>query len=340
MISVIVPIYNTGKYLDKCLESIKNQIFTDFEAIMIDDGSTDDSAKICKEFEKNDARFKYYYKTNGGSSSARNLGLKKASGEYIAFIDSDDSIDNDYLETLACCCKDGYDIIQCGMRLVRGEAITELTPDDAEYKDLEYIKLVLRRDYPIFLFQTTVTKLYSRRFIDNSGILFDEEAIRSVDCLFNTELLPHVRSVKTINSVGYTYYQDNSYISKLKPSYNKVHQSIRVGSVTADIRWNTINRYRFKDDPNIQKGFQTAICIIYISNAREIETGSFTAEEKHQLYNSFFAVMNYPIDKAIDGFEGTDKRIALACAKKDRKTIERIYKLRRIKKRAKNFLRG
>lgn len=336
MISVIVPIYNTGKYLDKCLESIKNQIFTDFEAIMIDDGSTDDSAKICKEFEKNDARFKYYYKTNGGSSSARNLGLKKASGEYIAFIDSDDSIDNDYLETLACCCKDGYDIIQCGMRLVRGEAITELTPDDAEYKDLEYIKLVLRRDYPIFLFQTTVTKLYSRRFIENSGVVFDEQVTKSEDCLFNTQLLPTIHSVKTVKATKYEYSQDNSFLSKQKTSFNKTQQSIRVGSVTADIRWNTIKKYGFEDEPDIQKGFQTAICIIYISNAQEIENGSFTAEEKQQLYNSFFSVMNYPIDKAIDGFEGTDKKIALACAKKDRKTVERIYKLRRIKK----LLRG
>lgn len=331
MISVIVPIYNTEKYLKKCLDSIRNQTFTDFEVILVDDGSTDKSSEICKEFTDNDKRFKYYYKENGGSSSARNLGLRQATGEYIAFIDSDDSIDKDYLETLAVYCSGGYDIIQCGMRLVRGKVITELAPDDAEYEDLDFIKLVLKRDYPIFLFQTTVTKLYSRRFIENSGVCFDEEAIRSVDCMFNTELLPYIRRVKTIHRIGYTYFQDNSYISKIKPSYKKSYQSIRVGSVTADIRWNTIKKYRFEEDPDIQKGFQTAICIIYISNAREIETGGFSDEDKRQLYDSFFSVMDYPIDRAVNSFEGTDRRIALACAKKDRKTIERIYKLRRIK---------
>lgn len=336
MISVIVPIYNTEKYLDKCLDSIQNQTFTDFEVIMVDDGSTDKSSEICKQYEE-DSRFKYYYKYNGGSSSARNLGLKQASGEYIAFVDSDDMLDPDYLETLAYYCKDGYDIIQCGMRLVRGEVTTELTPGDAEYKDLEFIKLVLRRDYPIFLFLTLVTKLYRREWIRVAGIYFDEKVTKSEDCLFNTQLLPNMCSVKTVKACKYNYYQDNSYLSKQILSYNKIYQSIKVGSVTADIRWNTIKKYRFEDDPNIQKGFQTAICIIYISNAREIETGNFTVEEKQQLYNSFFSVMNYPIDKAIDGFEGTDKKIALACAKKDRKTVERIYKLRRIKKK---LLRG
>lgn len=340
MISVIVPIFNTEKHLNKCLKSIKKQRFTDYEVIMIDDGSTDKSADICKEYTKDDSRFHYCYKKNGGSSSARNLGIKKAAGDYIAFVDSDDSIDEDYLESLARYCGDGYDIIQCGMRLMRGEVITELVPDEAEYNDLEFIKLVLRRDYPIFLFQTTVTKLYSRRFIDNSGILFDEEAIRSVDCLFNTELLPHVRSVKTINSVGYTYYQDNSYISKLKPSYNKIYQSIRVGNVTSKIRFDTIKKYHLENETGIDEGFQKAVCIIYISNAREIETGGLNDDEKQRLYDSFFSVMDYPIDLAIDDFEGTDKKIALFCAQKNSKAISRIYRLRSVKKKILRVLRG
>ena len=308
MISVIVPIYNTEEHLNKCLDSIKKQRFTDYEVIMIDDGSTDKSADICKEYTKDDSRFHYYHKENRGSSSARNLGIKKATSDYIAFVDSDDSIDEDYLESLARYCGDGYDIIQCGMRLVRNGVTAELVPDEAEYKDLEFIKLVLRRGYPIFLFQTTVTKLYSRKLIDDSGILFDEEAIRSEDCVFNTELLPYIRSVKTINSIGYTYYQDNSYISKLKPSYNKIYQSIRVGNVTSKIRFDTIKKYHLENETGIDEGFQKAVCIIYISNAGEIETGGFNDDEKQRLYDSFFSVMDYPSDSAIDDFEGTDKK--------------------------------
>lgn len=92
LISVIVPIYNVGKYLNECLDSIKNQSYRNLEIIMVDDGSTDNSAEICKQYLTDD-RFNYYYKENGGQSSARNIALDIANGEYVAFIDSDDFVD-------------------------------------------------------------------------------------------------------------------------------------------------------------------------------------------------------------------------------------------------------
>lgn len=96
--SLIVPIYNTRIYLKKCLDSIKHQTFNDFEAILIDDGSTDDSALFCQEYIKNDKRFVFFSKTNGGLSSARNFGIDKAEGSFLIFIDSDDFLLPDYLE--------------------------------------------------------------------------------------------------------------------------------------------------------------------------------------------------------------------------------------------------
>ena len=333
IISVIVPIYNTERYLVKCLDSICNQIFTDFEVIMVDDGSTDNSRNICKEYERADKRFKYFHKENGGSSSARNFGIKIAKGEYIAFVDSDDCIDADYLDTLASYCSEGYDIIQCGMRLVRNGVTTELLPDDAEYRDNEFVKQVLKRDYPIFLLQTTITKFYNRDFLLKSNVVFDENVTQSEDCLFNTLLLPFIRKVKSIHSAKYSYFQDHSFLSKQEYSFEKVWQSIRVGNITAELRNKIINNYHLDNDDTIKKGFQTAVCIIYLSNAREIETGGFSKEEKQRLYDSFFSVMDYPIDLAVDCFKGTDKKIVLACAKKHRKTISRIYKFRNIKKK-------
>ncbi len=100
MISIIVPFYNVENYIEECLQSIVSQIFIDFEVILIDDGSTDNSATICERFCKTDARFKYFKKTNEGVSSARNLGLQNASGDFITFVDSDDIIHPNYLETL------------------------------------------------------------------------------------------------------------------------------------------------------------------------------------------------------------------------------------------------
>lgn len=115
MISVIVPIYNMEKYLVRCLESIIEQTVEDIEILLIDDGSTDSSAKICREYEKKDTRIKYIYKINGGLSDARNIGTVLAKGEYITYIDSDDYVHPTYLEYLLSLIKEyDADIAGCG----------------------------------------------------------------------------------------------------------------------------------------------------------------------------------------------------------------------------------
>lgn len=97
-ISIIIPVYNVEKYIRECLDSILNQTFTDWEALLIDDGSPDNSGLICDEYAAKDSRFKVFHKTNGGVSSARNLGLENAMGEWVLFVDADDVIYNDCLE--------------------------------------------------------------------------------------------------------------------------------------------------------------------------------------------------------------------------------------------------
>ena len=110
-ISVIVPVYNVEKYLTKCVDSIMNQTYKDLEIILVDDGSTDNSGKICDEYVKKDKRFKVIHKKNGGLSDARNVGIKNSTGEYLSFIDSDDYIDNDMIECLYnACIKNNADI--------------------------------------------------------------------------------------------------------------------------------------------------------------------------------------------------------------------------------------
>lgn len=102
-ISIIVPVYNSSKYLNKCLDSLINQSLNDIEIIMVNDGSTDDSESIIKKYQKKDKRVKLINKENGGQASARNLGLEEASGEYISFVDSDDYVDINL-------CKDAYQV--------------------------------------------------------------------------------------------------------------------------------------------------------------------------------------------------------------------------------------
>lgn len=115
LISVVVPIYNMEKYLNKCVDSILNQTYSNIEILLIDDGSTDLSVKICDEYMKIDSRIKVFHKKNGGLSDAKNFGIKKASGKYVAFVDSDDWIENNMYENMYYKLKDTKsNIVVCG----------------------------------------------------------------------------------------------------------------------------------------------------------------------------------------------------------------------------------
>ena len=139
-ISVIVPVYNVEKYLNRCIDSILAQTFTDFELLLIDDGSTDNSGKLCDEYAAKDKRVRVFHKENGGAASARNMGLTEASGEYIAFIDSDDWVDRTYLEVLfRICVENGVDLGCCGHQTtaeytikadIKENSITIYTPEE------------------------------------------------------------------------------------------------------------------------------------------------------------------------------------------------------------------
>ncbi len=100
MISIIIPMYNASEYLRRCLDSMLAQSYTEWEAILVDDGSKDNTKDICKKYEERDARIVYYYQINSGVSKARNKGLELASGDYISFLDADDYVAPDYLKKL------------------------------------------------------------------------------------------------------------------------------------------------------------------------------------------------------------------------------------------------
>ena len=118
-ISVIVPIYNVEKYLEKCINSIVFQTYKNIEILLIDDGSTDKSSYICEEWKKRDSRINVVHKANGGLSDARNCGLNIASGEYVCFIDSDDYIENDYIEKLyKILIENKLRVSQCGINYI------------------------------------------------------------------------------------------------------------------------------------------------------------------------------------------------------------------------------
>lgn len=138
LISIIVPVYNVESYLERCLESIMNQSYSALQVILIDDGSTDNSGKICDTYKEKDDRFVVIHKENGGVSSARNEGLNICTGDYVAFVDADDYIHKDYCEVLLSTAeKYGADIAGCSLMGTDGESffqIDELSLDTQDEK--------------------------------------------------------------------------------------------------------------------------------------------------------------------------------------------------------------
>lgn len=140
LISVIVPVYNVEKYLEKCVQSIINQTYENLEIILVDDGATDNSGKICDEFAKKDSRIKVIHKENGGLSDARNFGLDIATGKYISFIDSDDFVNKRLFEILHKeIIKNDYDIAFCDyFKFFENDNVDEEISNS--YKILEHTK--------------------------------------------------------------------------------------------------------------------------------------------------------------------------------------------------------
>ena len=129
LLSIIVPVYNTATYLPACLDSILSQGFTDFEVLLVDDGSSDGSGAICDKYAEADSRVRVFHQENGGVSSARNLGLSQAKGEWIYFVDSDDEMLPDGLQTLVDCISDDVDIVMGGILEVEENGYSPKIPE-------------------------------------------------------------------------------------------------------------------------------------------------------------------------------------------------------------------
>lgn len=224
MISIVVPVYNVSKYLDKCLQSIACQTYKDWECILVDDGSKDDSGAICDRWAQKDSRFMVIHQPNQGVSVARNNGIKEADGEYLCFIDSDDWVDSKYIQNL-------YDHI--------GEAEIAVSGLTQEYDDHSGIKTVpsVTKLFPLepcsildfvelnrnFLLYAPHEKLYRRDIITKYDIHFPVGCAYGEDLQFNYDYLEHVRKIAQVAECDYHYriIGSGSLSSKFRPNQFK-----------------------------------------------------------------------------------------------------------------------
>ena len=208
ILSIIVPVYQAGKYLEKCIKSILDQTFTDFELILVDDGSNDGSEKICDDYAKKDARIKVIHQKNQGVSSARNAGMNCAEGDYIAFVDADVWIETDMFEQ----CMDAMeqhkgDIIYHGMT----KGIWKADKKVSLQKNIPAVEGVLSksklRKYMLKQKEGVAVNcfsyLFSRKIAD--AVRFDITMPYSEDNMFVMQELTNAKSYYLLQNCRYHY---------------------------------------------------------------------------------------------------------------------------------------
>ena len=232
-ISVIVPVYNAEKYLKRCIDSILSQTFADFELLLIDDGSTDSSGIICDEYAKADARTRAFHKENGGVSSARNLGLENACGQYLAFADSDDWVDSGWLEDFMAYIGE-YDILFQHSYWHNPNGTVEKR--DFHLSDgMSYREKIIAL-YPTYTIGFIWATFFKMSIVNQFNIRFNEQYTFKEDRDFTLRYCKHARSLKMIEKRNYHYYippaQSRNYMN---PSLERIQLEINEKSFMNEI---------------------------------------------------------------------------------------------------------
>jgi len=242
VVSIIVPIYNTEKYLNRCVDSLLHQTYNNIEVLLVDDGSTDKSATICDEYSVFNNRIKVVHKPNGGEASARNMGLMQATGEYIMFVDSDDEYMPDAVETLIKSV-DGSDLAVAGYLEKSGDITRAVIMSRETYNVQELMFETLSNDFGTdgtrYLASTVNAKLFKHNLLKQHNIKFNETFVVGNDTLFVYDYLNHCATIRNVWKPIYIYY--------------KFHISERVQGMA----WEYPNIYRL-EIPALERRLQLA----------------------------------------------------------------------------------
>lgn len=224
LISIVVPTYNNEKFLDKCVESILSQTYHEFELLIINDGSTDNTIHILQPYLKKDQRIKLHNTKNKGVSSARNLGISKAKGEYICFIDSDDWVEKDYLSQFVSKIQNPKTLIIQEIFQNRNSKKYTNSLYDIK-KDLD----VLMLEYHFMSLGSPFAKLYHTETIKKNNLTFNNLVSYGEDQMFFFQYITYINSIYTLNYRGYHYNHNSTSLStKIHPfiSFYTYHLSL------------------------------------------------------------------------------------------------------------------
>lgn len=233
ILSVIVPVYNVQDYLDECIQSIINQTFTDFELILVNDGSTDSSGEICDRWAEKDGRIRVIHKQNSGPSDTRMTGIKEAKGQFLAFVDSDDKISPQMYETmLSVQAEKDYDYVICGLKrfFTEKDTIREEPAEDIRLDSQADImkKIILPLIFPVngehIVSRSSTKNIYKKSIFEKHNISYkDLNKYFSEDLLMNLEYLLNCKNAASIPDTFYWYRANiNSFTNTIRTDYTKL----------------------------------------------------------------------------------------------------------------------
>lgn len=278
--SVIIPIYNAEATLRRCLDSLVSQPLSDYELLLVNDGSTDGSDIICREYAAAYPQIRCFTKENGGVSSARNLGLAQAQGEYVLFVDSDDYVAEDYFAVLSeALAHDTPELLMFGYRNFGGistEWNTGTFSENTETEIAERISQAMRQ----YLFSSLWSKAFRRQIIEENGLRFDENLSIGEDQAFIFAYAMHIRSTASIPTT--LYYVDTSgegSLSRKRRDY-LTKQLMEVNRRMADALRST------EHSPQARKTYEAALAWMSYRSAysccKELLKYDYTAKRRRQ----------------------------------------------------------
>ncbi len=286
LVTIIVPVYNVEKYLDKCIESIIKQTYSNLEILLVDDGSTDSCYQKCEKWKEKDGRIIVVHKKNAGLGFARNTGLELASGEFVMYIDSDDYISSNMVERLLTVAKETEsDTVYCGLTRVYTDGSEIAVPaayDNQTFEKSEIIDKILlemvgsRPDdkEDANLFMSVWHALYSMKIIRKYSIRFpSEREIMCEDIMYHIDYLRRAERVTYIADPLYFYRMNPKSLSQVYDSTRFERQKVLSNAIRESLgRFLNVEMYTEREDRRLLGGVRTQILAIVASNEKDKRT--------------------------------------------------------------------
>lgn len=243
LVSIIVPIYNKENLVGRCVDSLIAQTYKNIEIILIDDGSTDKSLLVCQSYKDKDSRIRVLHKSNGGLSDARNYGLAHATGIWVSFVDGDDYVENNYIETMLCNSEGANLVVCCCYQLTNQKQSVKrhffgnsfLEDKKTIYNEIIIPMITLNREKNNLLFPVW-NKLYRKQLIDENHLKFDTNLPYAEDYMFNVQIFKIVLGIRFIDVP--LYYYDSTIpgtLSKVQITTKKIEHYIYIHNKVAEL---------------------------------------------------------------------------------------------------------